>query len=141
MIRTIPQNRPFSSSYRRPIGHAVANCKIRRQSSDHHGGYASKDFPRILPPYEAGAEGAPSARPLCQRSRAGRVTADRSPRPGCDRRDSSWPSRRRPHTRISSDQTVDGDHGRIETRTTTVIHDVAWLQERHTTAGPACVQG
>ena len=27
--------------------------------------------------------------------------------------------------------TVDGDHGRIETRTTTVIHDVAWLQERH----------
>ncbi len=26
---------------------------------------------------------------------------------------------------------VEGDHGRIETRTTTVIHDVAWLQERH----------
>jgi predicted transposase YbfD/YdcC len=26
---------------------------------------------------------------------------------------------------------VDADHGRIETRTTTVIHDVAWLQERH----------
>ena len=35
------------------------------------------------------------------------------------------------HTKISTDQTVDGDHGRIETRTTTVIHDVAWLQERH----------
>ena len=34
-------------------------------------------------------------------------------------------------TTISRDQTVDGDHGRIETRTTTVIHDVAWLQERH----------
>src|SRR3954453_58739 len=34
-------------------------------------------------------------------------------------------------TEISRDQTVDGDHGRIETRTTTVIHDVAWLQERH----------
>jgi len=34
-------------------------------------------------------------------------------------------------TRISQHQTVDGDHGRIETRTTTVIHDVAWLQERH----------
>jgi len=34
-------------------------------------------------------------------------------------------------TKISRDQTVDGDHGRIETRTTTVIHDVAWLQERH----------
>jgi hypothetical protein len=23
------------------------------------------------------------------------------------------------------------DHGRIETRTTTVIHDVDWLRERH----------
>jgi predicted transposase YbfD/YdcC len=34
-------------------------------------------------------------------------------------------------TTISRHQTVDGDHGRIETRTTTVIHDVAWLQERH----------
>jgi predicted transposase YbfD/YdcC len=32
---------------------------------------------------------------------------------------------------ISRDQTVDGDHGRIETRTTTVIHDIAWLQKRH----------
>src|SRR4051812_28272444 len=31
----------------------------------------------------------------------------------------------------SRHETVDGDHGRIETRTTTVIHDVAWLQERH----------
>jgi predicted transposase YbfD/YdcC len=35
------------------------------------------------------------------------------------------------NTTISRDQMVDGDHGRIETRTTTVIHDVAWLQERH----------
>lgn len=34
-------------------------------------------------------------------------------------------------TTISRDQTVDGDHGRIETRTTTVIHDAAWLRERH----------
>jgi predicted transposase YbfD/YdcC len=34
-------------------------------------------------------------------------------------------------TTISRDETVDGDHGRIETRTTTAIHDVAWLQERH----------
>jgi predicted transposase YbfD/YdcC len=39
------------------------------------------------------------------------------------------------HARISTDQTVDGDHGRIETRTTTVIHDVAWLQERHNWPG------
>ena len=28
-------------------------------------------------------------------------------------------------------RTIDGDHGRIETRITTVIHDVEWLQERH----------
>ncbi|MGH7118576.1 MAG: hypothetical protein ACREFP_06265 [Acetobacteraceae bacterium] len=34
-------------------------------------------------------------------------------------------------TTISQDQTVDGDHGRIETRTTTVIHDLDWLRERH----------
>jgi len=34
-------------------------------------------------------------------------------------------------THVSRHQTVDGDHGRIETRTYTVIHDVAWLQERH----------
>jgi len=34
-------------------------------------------------------------------------------------------------TTISRHETVDGDHGRIETRTVTVIHDVAWLQERH----------
>src|SRR5436305_5274046 len=34
-------------------------------------------------------------------------------------------------TKISRDQTVDGDHGRIETRTVTVIHDVDWLQQRH----------
>ena len=34
-------------------------------------------------------------------------------------------------TTISTDQTVDGEHGRIETRKATVIHDVDWLQERH----------
>jgi predicted transposase YbfD/YdcC len=32
-------------------------------------------------------------------------------------------------TKISRDETVDGDHGRIETRTTTVIHDVSWLEK------------
>lgn len=32
---------------------------------------------------------------------------------------------------VSRHATVDGDHGRIETRTYTAIHDVAWLQERH----------
>ena len=33
--------------------------------------------------------------------------------------------------KVSRDKTVDGDHGRIETREVTVIHDVEWLQERH----------
>ena len=32
---------------------------------------------------------------------------------------------------ISRAETVDGDHGRIETRTTTVIQDVGWLRQRH----------
>ena len=39
-------------------------------------------------------------------------------------------------TDVSQHTTIDGDHGRIETRTTTVIHDVEWLQERHDMAGP-----
>jgi predicted transposase YbfD/YdcC len=34
-------------------------------------------------------------------------------------------------TTISAQETIDGDHGRIETRRTTVVHDVAWLQEQH----------
>jgi predicted transposase YbfD/YdcC len=34
-------------------------------------------------------------------------------------------------TTISRAQTIDADNGRIETRTTTVIHDVDWLQKRH----------
>ena len=34
-------------------------------------------------------------------------------------------------TTISTHETVDADHGRIETRDYTVIHDVGWLQERH----------
>jgi predicted transposase YbfD/YdcC len=32
---------------------------------------------------------------------------------------------------ISQATTIDADHGRIETRTTTVIHDVEWLRKRH----------
>ncbi len=32
---------------------------------------------------------------------------------------------------VSRDETVDGDHGRIETRRVTVIHDIDWLNERH----------
>lgn len=44
-------------------------------------------------------------------------------------------ARRFKHSKISRDQTVDGDHGRIETRTTTVIHDVAWLRQRHNWPG------
>lgn len=38
-------------------------------------------------------------------------------------------------TTVSQDSTVDGDHGRIETRRTTVFHDVGWLQERHNWPG------
>jgi len=34
-------------------------------------------------------------------------------------------------TTISRHETLDGDHGRIETRTYTVIHNAEWLQERH----------
>jgi predicted transposase YbfD/YdcC len=34
-------------------------------------------------------------------------------------------------TTVSRHETVDGDHGRIETRRYTVIHNVGWLQERH----------
>ena len=40
-------------------------------------------------------------------------------------------------TTISRDETIDGDHGRVETRTTTVIHDVDWLQKRHAWPGLA----
>jgi len=36
-------------------------------------------------------------------------------------------------------QTVDGDHGRIETRRALVAHDVAWLAERHGFPGLAAV--
>jgi predicted transposase YbfD/YdcC len=35
------------------------------------------------------------------------------------------------HTKVSRHETVDGDHGRIETRTYTAIHEVDWIQERH----------
>ena len=34
-------------------------------------------------------------------------------------------------TTISQHHSVDGDHGRIETRRATAIHDVEWLQQRH----------
>ena len=35
------------------------------------------------------------------------------------------------NTSVSRDTTVDGDHGRIETRTVTVFHDIGWLQDSH----------
>jgi predicted transposase YbfD/YdcC len=34
-------------------------------------------------------------------------------------------------TVISRHETVDGEHGRIETRTYTAFHDIQWLRERH----------
>jgi predicted transposase YbfD/YdcC len=36
-------------------------------------------------------------------------------------------------------QTVDGDHGRLETRRARVVHDVAWLVERHPFPGLAAI--
>lgn len=38
---------------------------------------------------------------------------------------------------VSRHESVDGDHGRIETRAVTVIHDVGWPQERHQWPGLA----
>jgi len=38
-------------------------------------------------------------------------------------------------TKVTTDTTTDGDHGRIETRKVTVIHNVDWLQERHAWPG------
>lgn len=38
-------------------------------------------------------------------------------------------------TPVASAQTVDGDHGRIETRTASISTDVDWLQERHAWPG------
>jgi predicted transposase YbfD/YdcC len=42
-------------------------------------------------------------------------------------------------TTVSQHETVDGEHGRIETRRYTAIHDVDWLQERHAWPGLAGV--
>ena len=41
--------------------------------------------------------------------------------------------------RRSSTRTIDGDRGRIETRTITVFHDIEWLRERHDWPGLAAV--
>ena len=38
-------------------------------------------------------------------------------------------------SRVSRHETVDGDHGRIETRKYTMIHDVGWLRVRHNRPG------
>ena len=38
-------------------------------------------------------------------------------------------------TRVSQHSSTDGDHGRIETRKCTVLHDVKWLQKRHNWPG------
>lgn len=38
-------------------------------------------------------------------------------------------------TKVSQAKTVDGDHGRIETRRTTVFHDIGWLKQRHNWPG------
>ena len=38
-------------------------------------------------------------------------------------------------TEVTCHETIDGDHGRIETRAVTVLHDIAWLTERHAWPG------
>ncbi|MCP5082064.1 MAG: ISAs1 family transposase [Alphaproteobacteria bacterium] len=40
---------------------------------------------------------------------------------------------------IQSFQTVDGDHGRIETRSASLCHDIDWLQEHHAWPGLAAI--
>ena len=40
---------------------------------------------------------------------------------------------------VAQPHTVDGDHGRIETRTATVSTDIAWLQEQHRWPGLAAI--
>jgi predicted transposase YbfD/YdcC len=42
-------------------------------------------------------------------------------------------------TTITSHTTVDGDHGRIETRTSVVSTDIAWLQDIHQWPGLAAI--
>jgi predicted transposase YbfD/YdcC len=38
-------------------------------------------------------------------------------------------------TTVTNDTAVEGDHGRIETRCTTVMHDIDWLQKQHNWPG------
>jgi DDE_Tnp_1-associated/Transposase DDE domain len=45
--------------------------------------------------------------------------------------DSTKDAEKHQDLRISRHRTIEKDHGRIETRTATVIHDVEWLQQRH----------
>jgi len=42
-------------------------------------------------------------------------------------------------TTISRAETIDADNGRIETRVTTVIHDIEWLRKRHGWPGLNCI--
>jgi len=78
--------------------------------------------------------------PYCRHSRLARHAVDR----GCRRRyrelfANEQKTRGFTDTTVSVDETIDGDHGRIETRRVTVVHDVAWLQQRHDWPGLAGV--
>jgi len=45
-----------------------------------------------------------------------------------------------PHSRASvSEPTIDGDHGRVETRTATISTDIGWLRESHDWPGLAAI--
>jgi len=45
------------------------------------------------------------------------------------------PPRQRADGQITEHRSVEGGHGRIETRITTVFHDVTWMHERHAWPG------
>lgn len=42
-------------------------------------------------------------------------------------------------SKVTRAETVDGDHGRIETRVVTVMHDIDWLRQRHNWPGLAAL--
>ena len=42
-------------------------------------------------------------------------------------------------TNVTRAETVDGDHGRIETRAVTIMHDIDWLRQRHNWPGLAAL--
>ena len=79
----------------------------------------------------------------CQRDIAAMIVAKKAdyilalkgnqgtPREGVEVFANEQKTRQYKDTKISTHETVDADHGRVETRNYTAVHDAAWLQERH----------